>query len=61
MTIGLMFGSVHEAQQAAIGTLPGMAKDALPDGTERDFIIIVRDGDGPLLRASLSLRVETLK
>ena len=48
------------AQQEAVRTLPEIAKDALPDGENRDFIITVRDGSGPVLRATLSLRVEKL-
>ena len=49
------------AQNEAIRTLPEIAKDALPDGTRREFVINVRDEAlRPVLRASLSLLVEKL-
>jgi hypothetical protein len=36
-----------------------MAKDELPDGDLRSFVINIREGAGPIiLTASLSLRVE---
>jgi hypothetical protein len=59
-TIGLDFADLRVAQQEAVRALPEIAKDALPDGENRDFIITVRDGSGPVLRATLSLRVEKL-
>jgi hypothetical protein len=59
-TVGLIFPDLHAAQQEAIRTLPEIAKDALPDGTHRDFVIVVREGNDPVLRATLSLRVEKL-
>jgi|KBSSwiS6_1023812.scaffolds.fasta_scaffold124281_1 hypothetical protein len=36
-----------------------IAKDELPDGDVRSFVIDIREGEGPIvLTASLSLRVE---
>jgi hypothetical protein len=57
-TVGLVFSDLHAAQQEAVRALPEITKDALPDGTKREFIITVRDGNGPVLRAKLSLRIE---
>jgi hypothetical protein len=51
----------HQAQQEAIRTLPAVAKDALPDGTQRDFVIEVRNAARrPILRAKLALTVQTI-
>jgi hypothetical protein len=59
--IGLELENTQAAQQEAVRALPGIAKDALPDGTQRDFVIEVRDeGKRPILRAKLSLTVETI-
>ena len=58
---GLDLESDHAAQQEAVRALPEVAKDALPDGTEREFSIVVRDeARGPILKARLSLIVETI-
>ena len=45
------------------GTLGEIAHDELPNGDAREFVIEIRDGYGrkPLLRATLSLRVERLE
>jgi len=59
--VGLELASDHEAQQEAVRALPGIAKDVLPDGPRRDFVIEVRDATRrPFLRARLSLTVETI-
>jgi hypothetical protein len=51
----------YAAQQAAVQALPEVARDVLPDGTQRDFVIEVRDeAKRPILRAKLSLTVETI-
>ena len=58
---GVELDNSHAAQQEAIRTLPAVAKDALPDGTQRDFVIEVRDEAKRLiLRAKLALTVETI-
>jgi hypothetical protein len=60
-TVGLEFDGRRAAQREAVRCLPQLAKDALPDGTERDFVVVVRDDAGrAILRAKLSLTVETL-
>ena len=59
--VGLEFDGPRSAQREAIRCLPDVARDALPDGTERDFVVVVRDHAGrAILRAKLSLTVETL-
>ena len=49
----------QHARNQALAALADMAKDELPDGDHREFVIEVRDGGPePLLRASLALKVE---
>jgi hypothetical protein len=58
---GVELEDEYAAQQEAVRVLPAIAKDALPDGTEREFTVEVRDeSDRKLLRATLSLKVEVL-
>jgi hypothetical protein len=58
---GLELGSTDEAQHEAVKALPGIARDALPDGTRREFAVLVRDeNEQPILIAKLSLAVESL-
>ena len=57
---GVEFPSLEAARQEALKTLGEIAKDELPDGDRREFSIRIRDGERSLLRASLSLNVETL-
>jgi hypothetical protein len=58
---GIELDDTPTAQQEAIRALPTIARDCLPDGTERDFVIEVRDEQKrPILRARLSLTVETI-
>ena len=59
--IGVELRDRHAALQEAVRALPEIAKDSLPNGTEREFVVDVRDDEGrKLLRATLSLSVETL-
>jgi hypothetical protein len=59
--IGVDLPDAHAAQREAVRALPCMAKDALPDGNSREFVVDVRDEDGrSVLRATLSLNIETL-
>ncbi len=59
--IGIELADVDAARRAAVEALPGIASDQIPDGDHREFIAIVRDGDGePILRATLTLSVEWL-
>ena len=57
---GVDLPSFAAAKEEALATLGEIAKDELPDGDTREFVIEIRDGHGtkPLLRATLSLRVE---
>ncbi len=49
----------EEARKQALTGLADIAKDELPDGDFREFIIAVRDGEPePLFIASLLLSVE---
>lgn len=58
---GLELDGLEAAQNEAVRCLPGLATDALPDGTERTFTVVVREEGGePVLKASLSLVVERL-
>jgi len=53
--------SIDEARQEAIGVLPQLAKDVLPDGDTRTFVSYVRDEEGSgIFRAKLTLRAEWL-
>jgi len=58
---GVECANLDEAGALAVKSLPEMARDALPDGDRRDFIVEVRDETGkPVLGATLSLNVEHL-
>ncbi len=49
----------EEARQAALDALPDMARDKLPDGDHRTFLVTVRDDQGiEIYRATLSLKGE---
>jgi hypothetical protein len=59
--VGVELDDNHSAQQEAVRALPAIAKDCLPDGTQRDFVIDVKDAEGrPILRAKLALTVEAI-
>jgi len=56
---GLELDDLDAVSAEAQKTLPDMARDELPDGNQRIFIISVRDEAGQVvLRAALSLIVE---
>lgn len=58
-TEGTELADLEAARNEALATLGGIARDELPDGDRRDFVIEVHNGaDGPRLTASLSVRVE---
>jgi len=49
------------AREAAICVLPNIARDKLPDGDRRDYIVRVRDEAGAyVFQATLSLTAEWL-
>ena len=56
------FASLEDARQDALRALCEIARDELPNGHDREFVIQIRDEEdaAPLLRASLSVRVDTL-
>jgi hypothetical protein len=57
--IGVQFESLAPAKAEAQRFLPEMARDALPDGNHRTFVVSMRDEAGTVLvRMSLSLVVE---
>ena len=58
---GTEAADLSAARREAFTTLGAIAKDELPDGDRREFVIVIRDGDGPRMRALLSLRVERLR
>ncbi|WP_262273290.1 DUF6894 family protein [Microvirga yunnanensis] len=56
---GLEFDDLQAAKLKAKEALPEMAKEALPDGNYRSFVVSVRDEAGAVVvRMSLSLVVE---
>jgi hypothetical protein len=56
---GMELPDLKAARLEALRALGDMAKDELPDGDVRSFVIDIREGEGPIvLTASLSLRVE---
>lgn len=56
---GTELASLEEARHEALRTLTELAKDKLPDGDSREFLIEIRENDGPVLvTASLTVRVE---
>jgi hypothetical protein len=56
---GLEFERLEAAKAEAQKTLPEMARDALPNGNHRSFVVSLRDEAGAVsVRMSLSLVVE---
>lgn len=56
---GLQLADRAAARMAAIGALPDIARDVLPDGDRRDMAVRVRDESGRvILHATLSLAVD---
>jgi len=54
---GLVLDNLDLARREAVKALPGMARDALPDGEEAQFSVRVRDeAGGTRFRAVLSFR-----
>lgn len=57
---GIELESLDMARIEAQKALPDLARDALPDGDHKSFIVSVRDDAGQVvLRAALTLIVET--
>ncbi|KLK90262.1 hypothetical protein AA309_27055 [Microvirga vignae] len=57
--VGMELESIETAKTEGQKALPDMAKDALPDGNFRSFVVSVRDESGQVvLRMALSLVVE---
>ena len=58
---GHEFPTPEAMRDAAVGVLPNIARNQMPNGDRRVFSVKVRDGDSRyLLSASLSLVVEWL-
>jgi hypothetical protein len=56
---GIEFENIKAAKAEAQKSLPEMARDGLPDGNHRTFVVCVRDEAGQVvLRVALSLVVE---
>jgi hypothetical protein len=56
---GEELAGLERAQTEAVKALPDMARDALPCGDRRDFVVSVRDEGGrQVVKATLSLVVE---
>jgi hypothetical protein len=59
--MGLELEGEHEARHMAIKTLQDLAKDALPSDGDREFVIeLRRDAGRPIIRAKLSLVLQTV-
>lgn len=57
---GIELPDLEQVKAEAQRALPDLARDGLPDGDQKTFIVSVRDGTGQVvLRAALSLIVET--
>ncbi len=57
--VGIELPDLQLARRKAIGVLPDLARDVLPDGDHHEITSMVRDDAGHvLLRATLSLSVE---
>jgi hypothetical protein len=55
---GLECADLAAARKEALATLGEIARDELPDGDRRDFVITIRDHrKSPMLTAELLLRV----
>ncbi len=58
---GLELEGPREARNRAIAVLPGIAREVLPDGDRREFIVTVRDAKGQrLFLARLSFEAQWL-
>lgn len=56
---GTEFPDIEGARKDAMSTLVEIAKDELPDGDARDFVIDIHDGDSkPRITVTISVRVE---
>ena len=56
---GTVLNGVAEAKAQAVRTLPDLARDEMPSGPQREFVIEVRDENGrPVLAARLTLILE---
>jgi hypothetical protein len=57
---GIELPNLEQVKAEAQRALPDLARDALPDGDQKTFIVSVRDEAGQVvLRAALTLIVET--
>ncbi|NBJ10626.1 DUF6894 family protein [Microvirga arsenatis] len=57
---GIELPDLEQVKAEAQRALPDLARDGLPDGDQKTFIVSVRDETGQVvLRAALSLIVET--
>jgi hypothetical protein len=58
---GTVLRGLAEAKAQAVKTLPDIARDEIPYGDQREFVIEIKDENGrPLVTVRLSLVVETL-
>jgi hypothetical protein len=58
---GLEFADQKAARDNAVSALPDIPRDAMPDGSQRDFAVTMRDQSGTaIFRATLSFRTEWL-
>lgn len=59
---GLEFPDARAARDKAVSALPDIARDLMPDGQKRVFVVAIRDETGTtLFRAALSFMEEWLQ
>ena len=59
--VALEFADATAARDNAVSALPDIARDAMPDGSKRDFTVTMRNEGGiPIFRARLSFSTEWL-
>jgi hypothetical protein len=58
---GMELENIGQARDEAMKALSDMARDRVPDGDRRDFVVVVKDETRqPVLRLTLALTVERL-
>jgi|tagenome__1003787_1003787.scaffolds.fasta_scaffold19964288_1 hypothetical protein len=56
---GTELADLEEARTEALRTIGEIAKDKLPDGDDREFLICIREENGvPVMTVALTLHVE---
>ena len=60
--VALEFADAQAARDNAVSALPDIARDVMPDGKRREFVVTMRDESGtPIFKATLLFKAEWLK